>query len=186
MEQIIASIKGRKTLDRKTRIAYTAQVAYIQGNSAPHYSLTGEIHEAVDGCWELSCCGCIHEDILKAWPDDAFLVLMSRIHLSDFPTGTPMYALENGYFWYSEVYGQNITHLASTLRIEPELAALIPDGLTKEQFLVEIIEPLREQWAFESKTAWDVFLSRGTVCRTLFYRLNEIHRFGFKLEAQHG
>ena len=59
---------------------------YIRGNSKPYFSITAD--------YGVNECGCLHERILKAFPQYADLVAM---HLSDID-GVPMHAEANG--WY--------------------------------------------------------------------------------------
>ena len=77
----------------------------LEGSSTPQpahpkgsFSVTGDIyHKATrtrtgDGT---TCCGCLHDEALKAFPSLAFLVSM---HLSDSATGEPSFAESNGFY----------------------------------------------------------------------------------------
>lgn len=68
-----------------------AGLHYIQGNSAPYFTLTFE--ELVRG--RLESCGAGHEAILREWPQYADI---AALHLSDIH-GVPMHAEANG--WYA-------------------------------------------------------------------------------------
>lgn len=72
---------------------------------SPSFSATGELYEK-RGTWsgaaaqrngrEPATSGCIHEEILRAFPHlESFVAL----HLSD-PSGLPMHAEANGWYWY--------------------------------------------------------------------------------------
>lgn len=78
----------------------------IDGGSCPqpahpngYFSVTGDIyHKATrsrvhDGT---RSCGCLHDDILRAFPSLTFLVSM---HLSDASTGAPESGTENGFYY---------------------------------------------------------------------------------------
>lgn len=43
--------------------------------------------------------GCIHEQIAEAVPE---LKEYLKLHLSSYPEGTPMYAIENGLYWFKK------------------------------------------------------------------------------------
>ena len=60
---------------------------YLQGNSSPHFSITGEIYSGVAGC--------IHDDIEKRFPELKSLI---KWHLCD--TALPMHYVANAmYHW---------------------------------------------------------------------------------------
>ncbi len=63
------------------------------------FSVTGEIHNSRRafelGAGNPHTCGCIHDEILSAFPQLAPIV---RMHLADAETGEPMHAATNG--WY--------------------------------------------------------------------------------------
>ena len=72
--------------------------AYLNrtGQQSPYFSITGEIRDSrVRRDNGIIACGCLHEDILKTWPDLADLVAM---HLSDID-GQPMHAEANALYW---------------------------------------------------------------------------------------
>lgn len=69
------------------------------GTQPAYFSLTGEILDASvrrDG--GIVACGCLHDDILKEWPD---LADAEALHLSKVETGEPMHAQANGWYWYA-------------------------------------------------------------------------------------
>jgi hypothetical protein len=79
---------------RRYRIRCDARLSQLRGNPRPYFSVTGEIKVAEGGYWREHSGGCLHEPILKHWPDLAPLV---ALHLSD-DTGAPMHAEAKG--WY--------------------------------------------------------------------------------------
>lgn len=69
---------------------------YIKGNKAPYFTITADIKRiARNGrrVWESG--GCLHDEILKHFPQFADLV---DLHLSDID-GTPTHAEANGAYW---------------------------------------------------------------------------------------
>lgn len=69
---------------------------YTLGTQPPYFSITGEIvNNRKRGDNAIEACGCLHESILRTWPDLAPLV---AIHLSN-ADGVPMYAVEDARFW---------------------------------------------------------------------------------------
>ncbi len=77
------------------------------------FSVTGEIHNSRRafelGTGNPHSCGCIHDEILSAFPQLAPIV---RMHLSDAETGEPMHAAANG--WY-RLGGGDMAHDLETL-----------------------------------------------------------------------
>ena len=121
------------------------------GNQKPYFSITGEIYENN----KLNICGCIHEEILKSFPDLGSIV---DIHLSDVD-GIPMHSVENGWF-HAGGYGfenTNVEYLASHLRISLDDAKNIIEEvetcyMTKEKFIVFVYKQL-PRWKDEANQA---------------------------------
>lgn len=68
-----------------------------------YFSVTGEISTAQQRRHgNAQCCGCIHDEILKAWPEIAPII---RLHLSDAETGAPMHWHANGLYWFAGIHG---------------------------------------------------------------------------------
>ena len=89
-------------------------------NQTPYFSLTGEITDK-NGHFESG--GCLHDEILKIWPD---LQILADLHLSD-ENGTPMHAVKNGFYFaggYHKDYpdARSPKNLAKHLRISEEKA----------------------------------------------------------------
>ena len=70
----------------------------LEGNDSPYFTLTGEGWFKGDRRDDPSMCGQMHDEILQAFP---WLKLISHLHLRDAITGTPLHALENGWYWFS-------------------------------------------------------------------------------------
>lgn len=71
------------------------------GQQEPYFSLQGEELNPRRRGNQVVCCGCMHNDLVKKWPD---LAPLARIHLSH-QDGVPMYAVENGWYWLEGVAG---------------------------------------------------------------------------------
>lgn len=68
-------------------------------NGHQDFAITADIYEkATSGRYIWSCSGCCHDEILKYLPKFKLFV---DLHLSDY-SGVPMYAIENGYYWFRE------------------------------------------------------------------------------------
>lgn len=80
-------------------IRVEAGLHYLQGNSLPYFSVTGEIGRG--GGRDCDTCGCIHEEIQGAWPQ---LTPVIALHLSD-SNGAPMHAVANGWYQLAAYYG---------------------------------------------------------------------------------
>jgi len=65
------------------------------GDQKPYFMVTGELYHGRVKTREPEMCGCIHEEILKAFPSMTDIV---ALHLSDID-GIPMHAAANGYYW---------------------------------------------------------------------------------------
>ena len=145
-------------------------------NQAPYFSITGEIY--VPGEDDIRAGGCIHDEILKAWPGLRPLV---ALHLCDV-RGVPMHGVENAWYWaggtHWELNKDGRTEpsevLASHLRITLGEAIKIRDWVVKwkawaeEPF--EVFHPRRAEmkearmkyirqvfdwWVKEMKPRWE-------------------------------
>lgn len=75
---------------KSMQLSVAGGLHYIKGNKAPCFSVTATLYENrrdVAG-------GCMHEDVLRHFPDLADLV---ALHLSSID-GAPMYGVENGFY----------------------------------------------------------------------------------------
>ena len=99
------------------------------GEQKPYFSLTGEI---LDQNGKFESVGCIHEEIIRIWPD---LKILVDLHLSD-GNGIPMHAFENG-FYFSGGYQKEFPDarspkkLANHLRITEKQSNKICVQITK-------------------------------------------------------
>lgn len=99
-ETIIAYYKATKDAPRLARefgvgsakITVTAQAYLLGGNQHPHFSVTGDVRGGGQDLYG----GCIHEEVLRYFPEVAPLV---KLHLSNADDGAPMHAVENGYYF---------------------------------------------------------------------------------------
>lgn len=88
--------------EKRVLIKALAGLHYIKGNSAPYFTLTGEVLRQTrvdsDGkAWfgDVDSCGAIHETLVAQWPE---LATLAALHLSDMD-GRPMHAAGNGLYW---------------------------------------------------------------------------------------
>lgn len=75
------------------------------GNGHESFSLTADIYENTPRGWRDIGGGCCHEHILKLRPA---LSPFAALHLSD-QSGVPMYAVENGFYWFQGMYPHAFT-----------------------------------------------------------------------------
>jgi hypothetical protein len=86
----------RETAGGSQRVRATYGMHYIQGNSLPYFSVTGDVQEKGDHGWTESGGGCCHEAISELFPE---LVPLIRWHLVD-QTGVPSHYMANAlYYW---------------------------------------------------------------------------------------
>jgi len=130
----------------KHRINVVADLVHLDGNTSPHFSITGDIqNQAKNGRWVDDCGGAIHEDILKLFPKLAPLVL---VHLGD-DAGKPMHAYANAAYWAgtSKYQGLDIPALARHLRVSEieaaDLVAWVGDAYGSD---FDAITPADEAW----------------------------------------
>lgn len=138
-----------------------------------YWSITASVYEKgkriVDK--NMIYCGCLHDEILKVKPE---LKIFVNLHLSD-GDGVPMYAGENGFYFYEIMTGVAKYHtpekgdkekyydvLCKHLRIEPkDLDKLIclMDGKTSEQkkiFFASFCNDLMPYWKAQSNKALEI------------------------------
>jgi hypothetical protein len=104
-ETLIAQRVLVRDMPDRSRIVATLKISQLGGNAHAHFSATASIWDA-HGTWSGAACarngrdidagGCCHGTILEAFPGAASFV---RMHLSDFPSGTPMHAEANGFYY---------------------------------------------------------------------------------------
>lgn len=104
-ETILASVTRTfpAPMGYKGQLIATAKAYQLGGNQHPHFSVTGEIStqgERSRGDFQTG--GCIHDEILKAWPAIAPVVAM---HLSNADDGQPMHGEANGFYWLAGAFG---------------------------------------------------------------------------------
>ena len=142
------------------RIKVTAGLHWLQGNQKPYFSVTANIYRPGES--DIDACGCMHDEILKTWPDLAPVVAM---HLSG-PDGVPMHFEENGLYHlgigkYSEL---NLQHAASHFRITETQAQKLRDrimsgsGYDPDKYNTECASML-ERFKAEAKLAIFVLTS---------------------------
>jgi hypothetical protein len=86
---------------RKYRITAKGGLHKLRGNARPYFSLTGDVDRWTGAVWADDMGGCIHDEILKHWPE---LADLAALHLSD-DTGQPMHAAGNGWYWMAGALG---------------------------------------------------------------------------------
>ena len=127
-------------------------------NGHDTFAITGELWEVGDTYRRgPSTCGCIHNEIIKYYPEFQLLV---DLHLSD-GNGLPMYALENGFYHLQGVQGVaaydhtcTLEYFAEYMRISIQKAqALVDHCHRKIEFalFVKAMEPIYLQEATDAK-----------------------------------
>lgn len=133
-----------------TRYRVTADAKlYSLGNQAPYFSVTGEeLNLRRRGDDQLVACGCLHDMIVKYWPE---LEPVIKVHLAD-EHGVPMHAVANALYWFGFTkyppdndYGRRVlatdangivwapSASADHLRVTVEEACAIREALVYEQ-----------------------------------------------------
>jgi hypothetical protein len=110
-------------------------------NKVCDFAITAEIYEiAKNGKRVWVAGGCLHEEILKHFPQFAPFV---RLHLSNL-YGQPMYAVENGIFWLKESTEKGAEYLRIPLALAKML--VIDKGYFKYQlFSLGIVDKWKEE-----------------------------------------
>lgn len=97
---VSATIKARA--EDGTPGTIEAKIEHIGGNRSAHFSLTAWFCGKNKDGYKNEFGGCCHDEILAVRPD---LKPIADLHLADYPSGAPMYAVENGYYWLAGAVG---------------------------------------------------------------------------------
>ena len=122
--KLLASKKWSKVFYKdgeKYRIDVIADLVHRDGNSNAYFGIGGDVFRlAKNGrkVWEMG--GCIHEEIIKHFPELQPLV---DIHLAD-EDGVPMHAYSNASYWagHTKFQALDLEMLAKHLRVTKEEA----------------------------------------------------------------
>lgn len=94
-------VLAREWGEKNLNITVTVK-AYTCGNNAhPHFSVTADIYKP-GRSHDPVACGCLHEEVLRYFPEMAPLV---ALHLSNADDGEPMHAEANGFYWLAGALG---------------------------------------------------------------------------------
>jgi hypothetical protein len=150
---------------QKYRIQVRAELEIVGGNKKPYFSIGGDIHRlAKNGRKVWECGGCIHEEIVKHFPQ---LQLLVDIHLAN-DEGVPMHAYANAAYFagHGEYEKKRTNLLAKHLRVSEKLAIELVeyidhfwnhfDGITTPEMAWEAAcadHDLPEQWRQQAVVA---------------------------------
>lgn len=132
-----------------------AELSFHKGNKSPYFSITGSVYKATksgkrDMRYQDSIrCGCLHEDILKAYPGMRDLV---ELHLSDM-NGSPMHAVANGWYYLQKPEEFKLEVTARHLRVSLEEAQRIRDNVNTKDKYIAYVESCRDRWQDEAQAA---------------------------------
>jgi hypothetical protein len=104
----------------KYRIDVIADLVHRDGNSNAYFAIGGDIFRlAKNGRKVHESSGCIHDDIIKHFPQ---LQLLVDLHLAD-EDGVPMHAYANAAYWSGhDGFGKQSSELAKHLRVTKDQA----------------------------------------------------------------
>ncbi len=150
---------GRESCDVHIRV--TAKSEKLQGNRRPYFSVTGEIYCKRHRHSDVFACGCLHDEILQAWPELAPLV---ALHLAWSDTGEPLHAEENGFYWFAgwkgglgqTYHGGNSTPAKSPEECLSILAdhVRLPVSTVREQLADTTTRASFNEWIKEQRPRW--------------------------------
>ena len=165
-------LPGRLYGYEKRRVRLSAKGELVKrGDQLPYYSITGDV-QIMDRRYRdpFILGGCIHDEILKYWPELAPLV---RVHLSG-PDGVPMHAEANARYWAGlanyqpdDNYGRRVLEtdnqgrqwapdtLADHLRVSVREAREAREAMARGISWRQILETLNliERWSNEAGAA---------------------------------
>ena len=109
-----------KKLGDKKRINVEIRLSDDCKNGYCDFAITGTIYRRKNnGTWDVELCGCIHDEILKYFPEFSDFV---ALHLSN-SHGQPMYAVENGIYWLKEDLKKGADYLRISESVAMQLSA---------------------------------------------------------------
>jgi len=156
-DRIVARRKFARDLPDGSRIVASLTIETVGDNAHAHFSATAELYERHGKGWtgaarhrhglEPDACGPMHEEIVAAFPTMAPFVAM---HLSAYPSGEPMHAFANGWYFYQRDEGWNLRRL---LRVED-----VPQGMDQDAFRA-FVDAQRARWADEALSARELLTS---------------------------
>lgn len=184
-DQLIAQRVLVRDMPDRSRISATLEIHQLAGNAHPHFSATAsvwEAHASHSGAsrarrgLEEDAGGCLHGALLDAFPGAVAFV---RMHLADYPSGAPMHAEANAFYFLSgraEAYelaqygaaytmraGSRITRCLRALRLEDDPHALPHElervaaagelGDDHRPAFVAFVDAQRDRWAREARAA---------------------------------
>ena len=85
----------------KVKIKVSYGFRYLQGNTRPYFSITGQTWERGRYGWKEATSGCIHEEIARYFPELSPLI---EWHLVD-DNGEPLHYVANALYWLENVHG---------------------------------------------------------------------------------
>jgi hypothetical protein len=101
----VAALTLTRDLPDRSRVVAKLAIVKHDGNAHPYFSLTGALYYA-HGTWSGAACqrngrsadayGQLTGDIVQAFPDNEAVAAFQRMHMSEYPSGAPMYAAANG------------------------------------------------------------------------------------------
>lgn len=141
-------------------------------NGTCSWSITGILQQKKgNGCFYDIGHGCIHEEILKASPK---LKMFVDLHLCDW-RGTPLYPVENGYYFLQKDKKQAKEYL----RVTDEEMEILSKCDNKEYFKYQLFAfGIVERWQAESKKAIQALEElTGDVWVNPYKESEERHRF---------
>jgi hypothetical protein len=142
------AVKPCPTYASRCNIKVEAGLHHLEGNSRPYFSVTGEIYRP--GARDCECCGCIHDEIAKHWPE---LQPIIALHLSD-DTGMPMHGAANSWYQLAGYYngageryhaGNNRGNHSGQYR-EPTPDECLQSFADYVRIPIEEAQALAEQW----------------------------------------
>jgi len=159
----------------KYRIQVKAELGIVGKNNKPYFSIGGDIYRlAKNGRKVWECGGCIHEEIVKHFPQ---LQVLVDIHLAD-DEGVPMHAYTNAAYWAGQTKYQKFDEfkLAKHLRISPKLADDMMDYIVN--FWGEFDEITTPAMAWESTCKdyglLEQWLEQAKVAKSMLNVLEEV------------
>ena len=109
-----------KRIGDKKKINVEIRLSDDCKNGYCDFAITGTTYrKKSNGTWELELLGCIHEEILKYFPEFSDFV---ALHLSN-SYGQPMYAVENGIYWLKEDLKKGADYLRISESVAMQLSA---------------------------------------------------------------